>query len=81
MKRLKIIEGQIRGLQKMLDEETYCVDVITQASAVKKALGSFENAMLENHLGTHVVHQIKSGEHAKAITEVMKVYKLSQKDG
>lgn len=80
LKRLKIIEGQIRGLQNMVHEGTYCVDIITQASAVKKAIGSFEDAMLQNHLETHVVEQMKSGKHAKAVTEVMKVYKLSQKD-
>jgi CsoR family transcriptional regulator, copper-sensing transcriptional repressor len=81
LKRLKIIEGQIRGLQGMLHDDKYCVDVITQASAVKKAVSSFEDAVLENHLATHVVEQIKFGQHSKAVTEVMKVYKLSRKDG
>ena len=80
LKRLKIIEGQIRGLQTMLEDNTYCVDVITQASAVKKAVSSFEDALLESHLATCVVKQIKSGKHAKAVGEVMKVYKLSKKD-
>lgn len=80
LKRLKIIEGQIRGLQSMLNDNKYCVDIITQASAVKKAISSFEDAVLENHLATHVVEQIKSGQHTKAVTEVMKVYKLSKKD-
>lgn len=79
-RRLKIIEGQIRGLQTMLENGTYCVDLINQASAVKKAISSFENKVLENHLGTHVVEQIKSGQHKKAVTEVLKVYKLSKKD-
>lgn len=80
LRRLKIIEGQIRGLQSMLHEDKYCVDIITQASAVKKALASFEDTVLQNHLSTHVVEQIKSGQHAKAVAEVMKVYKLSKKD-
>lgn len=80
MKRLKIVEGQVRGLQKLLEEDTYCVDIITQASAVKKAVSSFEDAVLENHLNTHVVEQMKSGAHGKAVTEVMKVYRLSKKD-
>mgnify|MGYP001578858155 FL=1 len=80
IKRLKIIEGQVRGLQGMLENHAYCVDVITQASAVKKALSSVEDAVLENHLATHVVEQIKSGKTKKAITEVMKVYKLSKRD-
>ena len=79
LKRLKIIEGQIRGLQAMLENGTYCVDVITQASAVKKAVSSFEDALLESHLSTCVVNQIKSGQHAKAVGEVMKVFKLSKK--
>lgn len=81
IKRLRIIEGQVRGLQNMLHEESYCVDLLVQAMAVKKAISSFEDAVLENHLNTHVVEQIKSGQHAKATAEVMKVYKLSKKDG
>jgi len=80
LKRLKIIEGQVRGLQKMIEQHTYCVDIITQASAIKRAIASFENAMLENHLSTHVVEQIKTGDHQKAVTEVMKIYQLSKKD-
>lgn len=80
LKRLKIIEGQIRGLQAMLEDDTYCVDIITQASAVKKAVSSFEDALLEAHLSTCVVNQIKSGQHKKAVGEVMKVFKLSKKD-
>ncbi|OGH68002.1 MAG: hypothetical protein A3C15_03015 [Candidatus Magasanikbacteria bacterium RIFCSPHIGHO2_02_FULL_50_9b] len=80
IKRLKIIEGQVRGLQKMVEAGEYCVDIITQASAVKKAVSSFEDAMLLNHLSTHVVEQMKSGEHKKAIDEVMKVYTHSKKD-
>lgn len=78
IKRLKIIEGQIRGLQKMIEEGTYCVDVLVQTSAVKRALSSLEDTILENHLKGCVVEQIKSGEHNKALTEVMKVYKLSK---
>ena len=78
-RRLKIIEGQIRGLQKMIEEDTYCVDVITQTQAVKNALSSIEDVMLENHLSTHVVEQIKSGKHRRAIDEILSVYKLSKK--
>ena len=80
VRRLKIIEGQIRGLQGMIDKEEYCVDIITQASAVKKALSSFEDMMLKNHLSTHVIEQIKSGRHSKAVLEILKVYKLSKKE-
>lgn len=80
IRRLKIIEGQVRGLQGMIEKEKYCVEIITQASAVKKALSSFEDIMLRNHLSTHVIEQIKSGRHSQAVLEVLKVYKLSKKD-
>lgn len=78
-RRLKIIEGQIRGLQKMVDEDTYCIDVITQTSAVRQALSSVEDVMLGNHLSTHVVEQMKSGKHKLATDEILSVYKLSKK--
>jgi len=58
-RRLNIIEGQVRGLKKMIDEESYCIDIITQSSAVREALSAVEDLMLENHLSTHVVEQIK----------------------
>lgn len=79
VRRLKIIEGQIRGLQKMIDDESYCIDIITQASAVKEGLSGVEDLILENHLSTHVVQQIKQGEKEKATKEILKVYKLAQK--
>lgn len=79
VKRLKIIEGQVRGLQKMVEEEKYCVDIITQASAIKEALSGVESSILENHLSTHVIHQMKHGDENKAVTEILKIYKLSQK--
>jgi CsoR family transcriptional regulator, copper-sensing transcriptional repressor len=77
--RLKIIEGQVRGLHNMIDEEEYCIDVITQASAIRQALSSVEDVMLENHLTEHVVKQMKSGKHKRATDEILSVYKLSKK--
>jgi len=78
-RRLKLIEGQVRGLQRMVDEEKYCVDVITQTSAVRRALSAVENLMLENHLSTHVVHQMKGGKSKQAINEIVDIYKISNK--
>lgn len=78
-RRLKIIGGQIKGLQKMVDENTYCIDIITQTSAIRNALSSVENIMLENHLSTHVVEQMKGGKHKLATDEILSVYKLSKK--
>lgn len=78
-RRLQIIAGQIQGLQKMVDHGAYCIDVITQTSAVRQALSSVEDVMLENHLSTHVVEQMKSGKHKQATDEIVAVYKLSKK--
>ena len=77
--RLKILEGQVRGLQKMVEEEEYCVDIIHQSLAAKEALSSTEDLILENHLATHVSDQIKSGNETKAIKEILAIYKLSKK--
>jgi len=79
LKRLKIIEGQVRGLAEMVEKEKYCIDIITQTSAVKRALGGVEDLILENHLSTHAVHQIKMGNTSKATAEILKVYKLKRK--
>jgi DNA-binding FrmR family transcriptional regulator len=79
IRRLKIVEGQIRGLQAMVQDEKYCIDIITQASAIKEALSGVEDLILENHLTTHVIEQIKSGENKQATEEILKVYKLKRK--
>lgn len=78
-RRLQIIAGQIQGLQKMVDKGAYCIDVITQTSAVRQALSSVEDVMLENHLSEHVVAQMKSGKHKRAQEEILSVYKLSKR--
>lgn len=79
VRRLKILEGQIRGLQKLIEKDTYCIDIITQTSAVKQGLSNVEDMLLEEHLGHCVVGQIKKGESAKSISEILKVYKLKRK--
>ncbi|HDL74942.1 MAG TPA: metal-sensitive transcriptional regulator [bacterium] len=79
IRRLKILEGQIRGLQKMVENEEYCINIIQQSLAVKEALSSVEDLILKNHLSTHVVEQIKSGRQSKAVKEILRVYKLSKK--
>lgn len=79
IRRLKIIEGQVRGLQDMIEKDTYCIDVITQTSAIKQALSSIEDALMESHLGHCVVNQIKKGQTDKATSEILKVYRLKRK--
>ena len=79
MRRLKIIEGQVRGLREMVERGEYCVDIITQSSAIKQGLSNVEDLLLEGHLATCVVKQIKSGDTNKAVDEVLKVYQLKRK--
>lgn len=79
MKRLKIIEGQVRGLQEMLEKNVYCIDIITQSSAVKQGLTAVEDILMEGHLGSCVIHQIRSGQEEKAKEEILKVYQLKRK--
>ncbi|KKU91788.1 MAG: hypothetical protein UY23_C0001G0394 [Candidatus Jorgensenbacteria bacterium GW2011_GWA1_48_11] len=79
LRRLQIIKGQVNGLERMVDDEKYCIDIITQSSAVRQALSGFENLILENHLASHVVEQVKLGQKSKAMREILSVYKLSQR--
>jgi DNA-binding FrmR family transcriptional regulator len=61
LKRLRRIEGQVRGLQRMVDDDKYCIDILTQVSAVNSALESVALAMLEEHIGHCVAGAIAEG--------------------
>lgn len=61
LKRLRRIEGQVRGLQRMVEEDKYCIDVLTQVSAATKALQSFSLELLEEHLSHCVVEAARQG--------------------
>ena len=78
-RRLRIVAGQIKGLEKMVEDNKYCIDIINQSLAVKQALSSFEDFILKNHLSTHVVSQMRSGNSNKAIDEILSIYRLSKK--
>ncbi|MDK0521051.1 metal-sensitive transcriptional regulator [Streptomyces sp. ML-6] len=70
LKRLRRIEGQIRGLQRMVDEDVYCIDILTQVSASTKALQSFALQLLEEHLRHCVADAaVKGGEEIDAKVE------------
>ena len=79
VRRLQIIEGQVRGLREMIEKGKYCIDVITQSSAIKQGLSNVEDILLEHHLSHCVVNQIKDGSGGKAVGEMLKVYKLKRK--
>jgi DNA-binding FrmR family transcriptional regulator len=61
LKRLRRIEGQVRGLQRMVEEDQYCIDVLTQVSAATKALEAFALSMLDEHLRHCVTHAVQEG--------------------
>ena len=76
LKRLSRIEGQVRGLARMVEEERYCIDVVTQISAVRAALRRLEEEILRDHVGHCVEHAIASGnkaEQRRKIEELMNV--------
>lgn len=62
MNRLKRIEGQVRGVQKMIENDAYCTDVITQVAAINAALNSFNRVILTNHLHSCVADHIRQGD-------------------
>jgi DNA-binding FrmR family transcriptional regulator len=75
-KRLGRIEGQVRGLSRMVDEDRYCIDIVTQISAVRAALRRVEEEVLRDHVAHCVEHAIASGNKAdqrEKITELMEV--------
>jgi len=78
--RSKIIEGQFKGLQKAIDSEAYCMDILTQGLAIQKSLASLNKLILENHLRTHVSHMFSTGEakqQEKAVAELLSLYELN----
>ena len=78
--RSKIIEGQMKGLQKKIQNEDYCMDILTQSLAIQKSLASLNKLILENHLRTHVSDMMNSAdgtESEKAIEELLSLYELN----
>ena len=78
--RARILEGQLRGLEKMIESEEYCLDIITQSLAIQKSLGSLNKLMVENHLKTHVTEMFDAGgdERNRAIDELLRIFELSR---
>ncbi|MBI2003122.1 MAG: metal-sensitive transcriptional regulator [Candidatus Wildermuthbacteria bacterium] len=77
--RLKILEGQVRGIRRMVEQEEYCIDILRQSSAVREAVSSVEDLLLENHLSIHLGEQMAHGNKKKAIAEVVSIFQLSKK--
>ena len=76
MNRLNRIEGQIRGLKRMLENDAYCPDILIQAAAANVALNAFNRELLSNHIHTCVVHDIKEGKEETVDELVDTIYKM-----
>lgn len=76
MNRLNRIEGQIRGLKRMLENDAYCPDILIQAAAASAALNAFNRELLSNHIHTCVVHDIKEGKEETVDELVDTIYKM-----
>jgi CsoR family transcriptional regulator, copper-sensing transcriptional repressor len=79
MTRLNRIEGQVRGLKAMLEDERYCVDILTQVSAVQAALNGFSRVLLSHHIKTCVVDQIEAGNAEETVEELCKTIQKMMK--
>ena len=76
MNRLNRIEGQVRGIKKMLEENAYCPDILIQVSAISSALNSFNKVLLDNHMNTCVVENIQKGNLEVVVELTNKLKKL-----
>lgn len=77
-KRLNIIKGQLEGLQKMIEQDEYCMDLLNQSLAIQNSLKSLDSVLFERHVNTHVSHQFKH-EEEKAVGELVDLFKRINK--
>lgn len=80
LKRLSYIEGHLAGIRKMVEEDRYCVDILKQTHAVRRALEKMEATVLQGHMETHVVDGIKSGNEGEIVGELMELFDLAAKN-
>lgn len=77
--RLKRIIGQLNGVEKMIHDDKYCIDIITQTSAIKSAISALEDEMLESHLAYCLHNETNKKKLVEMQKEIIKVYKLKRK--
>ncbi len=76
--RVKIIQGHLKAIEQMIEDDTYCVDIVHQSMAVQSALKKLDMVIIKNHLETCVIDQIKSGEEETTVTELLKLYEMKK---
>jgi DNA-binding FrmR family transcriptional regulator len=82
MRRLKSIEGHVRGIERMVEEDAYCIDVIRQVQAVQAALGKVNNLILDNHLNSCLITAVRGDDpegRERVLKEISEVFAASKK--
>ncbi len=79
LRRLSYIEGHLGGVRRMIEEDQYCVDILKQTFAVRRAIEKMEALVLDNHLHTCVIHGIKDGRQDEVVDELLDLYQLANK--
>ena len=78
LKRHNYVDGHLAGIRRMIGEDKYCVDVLKQTYAVRRAIQKIEAVILEGHLHTHVLEGVREGRDSEVLGELMELYKLSE---
>ncbi len=76
LKRLNYVDGHLAGIRRMIEEDKYCVDVLKQTHAVRRAIQKIEAMILEGHLHTHVLEGVRNGHDSQVLDELMELYNL-----
>ncbi len=79
LKRLSYIEGHLAGVKRMLEEDKYCVDILKQTFAIRRAIEKVEAMLLEGHLETCVVEGVRSGREGEVLRELVELYTLANR--
>ena len=79
LKRLSYIEGHLRGIRKMVDDDTYCVDILKQTYAVQRAIEKFEQVLLRDHLSHCVPDGIREGRDEEVLNELGELFTLARR--
>ena len=79
LKRLNYIEGHLQGIRRMVDEDKYCVDVLKQTFALRRAIEKLEQIMLNGHLHSCVIEGVRDGREDQVLGELLELYSLNQK--
>jgi DNA-binding FrmR family transcriptional regulator len=79
IKRLNYIEGHLKGIKKMVEDDTYCVDILKQTYAVQRAIEKFEQVLLRDHLGHCVPDGIREGRDEEVLNELAELFSLSRR--